>query len=300
MIGVTMIHRREFILGLSGLCANLAACQEANISPQSQTVNKMIGFQTYSLRESIKADPQTVLQLIKDAGYDYVELNRQNFDLMAPHALKSMLNNIGLASPASHISVDMLSDISELVSLSKVFEFEYVIVPYIEPEQRSLQDWRALAKSMDVAGAQLRQEGIRLAYHNHEFEFDDLGGGTTAMEVLLNDANPDHLDFEIDLFWAALVDINIPELFKQYPGRFKLCHIKDMGSNKAEFRGAEYEDITRNLMKNVGEGIIDFDEILGLNNLSGLEYFIAEHDNPRKPYKASITTSYNTINRILN
>ena len=33
-------------------------------------------------------------------------------------------------------------------------------------------------------------------------------------------------------------------------------------------------------MRDVGEGIIDFEEIFKLKKLSGLEYYYVEHDNP--------------------
>ena len=74
-----------------------------------------------------------------------------------------------------------------------------------------------------------------------------------------------------------------------------MCHIKDMGPNKQDFVDAPHEKLTAELMLNVGEGVIPFNQHFALNDISGMEYFIAEHDNPKQPYKDSIATSLNAI-----
>ena len=255
-----------------------------------------VGIQTYSLRDMFEQAPRKTLQMIKDVGYDYVELNSRNFQQVEPTKLRKMLDEVGLPAPSSHISIDMLSgDLDELGMLADTLGCKYLVVPYIAEDQRTLEHWRAHAKIMDQAGKVLADKGHRLAYHNHQFEFEDLGGGTTAMEIIMNEVSAEHLDIQLDLFWSALVDVDVPALFRKYPGRFKLCHIKDMGPNKSEFEGADYNTITRDLMKNVGEGQLDFKSIFAMNDLSGMEYFIAEHDQPPKPFKDSIATSLKTV-----
>jgi len=57
----------------------------------------------------------------------------------------------------------------------------------------------------------------------------------------------------------------------------------------------DYGEIVKNLMVNVGEGTLPFERYFAMNDISGMEYFIAEHDNPPSPYKTSIQTSYDTV-----
>jgi len=292
-----MFSRRSFLAVSTSATLLGAGCKNAaeGVSAASGKISK-VGIQTYTLREMFAQDPMATFKMIKEAGYDYVELNGRNFQQVPVGKLKAMLDEVGLTAPATHISLDMLKgDMSELMQVSKTLGMEYLTVPYIADDARSLENWKSHANLMNEAGEKLRDNGFKLAYHNHQFEFDDLGGGTTAMDILMNDTVPENLWFQLDMFWANLVDIDIPALFKQYSGRFKLCHIKDMKANKADFQDAEYEDITTNLMVDVGEGIIDFESYFALNNVSGMEYFIAEHDNPKKPYAQAITTSLNTI-----
>lgn len=295
-----MLDRRTLLAGLSGSaalvvvgCNNARPASKAGANTAQNSIAK-VGLQTYTLREAFKTSPMAAFEMIKKAGYDYVELNSRNFEQVPPQALKDMLDKIGLPSPASHISLEMIKQpLGPLMEIAKTLEIKYLTVPYIEEGQRRLEDWTSHAAALSEAGRVLRDNGFNLAYHNHQFEFDDLGGGTTAMDILLNDVPPEHLDFQIDLFWASLTDLDILEFLKQHPGRFKLCHAKDMGPNKADFANADYDTISRDLMKNVGAGVIDFERIFALNDISGMEYFIAEHDMPSKPYSAAIKASYN-------
>lgn len=290
-----MLNRRVFLTGATAG----AMCFVVGCKPSAEIAkNKIdkIGIQTYTLRELFSQDALATLKMIKDAGYDYVELNGRNFKQLPAARLRGMLDQVGLPAPASHISYDMIKgDMSELIKTSKTLGLKYVTIPWINDDVRLLSDWQSHARVMDRAGEELRDNGLLLAYHNHQFEFDDLGGGTTAMEILLNECDPEHLSFQLDLFWAELGNVDIPKLFKSNPGRFKLCHIKDMGPNRADFANADYPEISKKLMRNVGEGVLPFEEYFALNEISGMEYFIAEHDSPPKPYQQSVTQCYNAI-----
>jgi len=296
-----MISRRSMI-GMTGAALACVACGPQN----SQTITPLVakrsiekvGLQTYTLREAMAEDFAGTFRMIKDVGYDYVEVNRRNFEDMAANELKALLNDIGLPSPAGHISYsDVTDDISSAIQRAKVMQHDFVIVPYMDENQRSLADWKRHAQIFNQAGRKFADEGINLAYHNHQFEFDDLGGGTTAMEILMNETSPELVSYELDMFWAALANIDIPALMQRYPGRFKLCHIKDMSGdhNALIARKASYDEITSSIMVDVGKGNLPFEEYFAYNDIAGMEYFIAEHDKPKKPFRTAIENSLNGV-----
>jgi sugar phosphate isomerase/epimerase len=290
-----MLSRRLFTTSIAAVPLSMSYGCQQKVVQGSQKISK-IGLQTYTLREMFAVDPMKTFQMIKDVGYDFVEINSLVYGVIEPSELKVMLDDIGLEVPASHISIELASgDRKDLFSLATDLDLKYAVIPWIAEDARKLEDWRAHARTLDQAGKELADIGVRLAYHNHQFEFEDLGGGTTAMDILLNECQPENMDFEIDFFWAVLGQADIPALFKSNPGRFKMCHIKDMGPNVKDFADSSYEDISTGLMKNVGEGIIPFESFFALNDISGMEYFIAEHDNPPAKHRDSIATSYEAI-----
>jgi sugar phosphate isomerase/epimerase len=96
----------------------------------------------------------------------------------------------------------------------------------------------------------------------------------------LNETDPGHVDFEIDLYWIIKGGCDPLDYFETHPGRFTLCHVKDM---------AEGGD-----MADVGSGRIDFAAIFAQRRQAGLQYFFVEHDNPPDPL-ASIASSFNYL-----
>ncbi len=281
--------RRDFLIG-TGTAVALSACGSA--TAPLRRVDK-IGIQTYTFRDMLGQDFRGTFQMLKDIGYDYVELNERNYVDRTPAELKAVLDDVGLPSPASHISYDNLRDnVSGLISTAKTLGCEYMILPYIADDARSLEDWKRHAALLNSAGEKLADEGVKLAYHNHQFEFDDLGGGTTAMEVLINETDPRYNNFELDFFWTNLAKQDIPALFKKYPGRFPLSHVKDMKGSPDDVVGFSYEEIHKALMVDVGQGDTPFEDYLALNDTSGMKYFIAEHDGPSKPYRQAAQNMY--------
>ena len=300
-----MFSRRTLMTGATSAVA-LAACgQNTATEAAKETVTKAvvgkrkidkIGIQSYTLRKALAEDFKGTFQMIKDVGYDYVELNERNFSDKTPEQLKAILDEVGLPSPSSHINYDRATGETDvIIAAAKTLGAKYMVVPYMADDQRSLEDWKRHAKALNMAGEKFADAGLRLAYHNHQFEFDDLGGGITAMEILLNETSADNLDFELDLFWAALASVDVSSLVRRGEGRFKLCHIKDLKGDPKLAKDMSYDEIGNNLMVNVGEGQLDFESLFAMNDVSGMEYFIAEHDHPKMPYRNAIATSYQAI-----
>ena len=291
------LDRRHF-LGASGAFMTLAACGSGSNTPAaaSRQMDK-IGIQTYTLREAMGEDFVGTFQMIKDVGYDYVELNGRNFMDRPPSELRTLLDDIGLPAPITHVDYDSLATRPEEVAgVCNVLGCDYAILPWINDDQRGLDDYKAHAEMMNRAAEAMKPAGVKVGYHNHQFEFFDLGDGQQGMDILLAETDPDLVTFELDLFWAALTGKDIPALFKANPGRFKMCHVKDLAGDASPYRtSVDFPTIVQALMVNVGQGELPFESYFAENEISGMEYFIAEHDNPPRPFKESVQTSYDAM-----
>jgi len=290
------LNRRNF-LAVSSAAFLAAACKPAEGTAVGSRKISKIGLQTYTLREALAVDFVGTFQMIKDVGYDFVELNGRNFADRDPSELRRILDDAGLPAPATHVDYNSLSETpSQLADVAATLGCQYVILPWVGDDQRSADDYKRHADMLNTASAILGQSGVSVAYHNHHFEFFDLGNGTNGLDILLSETDPDRVSFELDFFWAALAGVDVSALFKAHPGRFKLCHIKDMSGDPAAYSTSlDFPTTIRDLMVNVGEGTLPFESYFAQNSVSGMEYFIAEHDNPPQPYRQSIQTSYDTI-----
>jgi sugar phosphate isomerase/epimerase len=121
-----------------------------------------------------------------------------------------------------------------------------------------------LVSIMNTLGEKCHNAGLKLLYHNHDFEFMPLADGTVIEDVLLEKCNPDWVNFQMDLFWVTKANANALTYFEKYPGRFKAWHVKDM-DKEGKFAP-------------VGTGTIDFKSILAQKEKSGMEFYLVEQD----------------------
>ena len=125
-----------------------------------------------------------------------------------------------------------------------------------------------------------KKAGLRLAYHNGVSEFHEVEG-KIPYQMLLAETN---LKMELDLAWAIKGGQDPVDLFRHYPGRFPLWHVKDMDNT--------YENILP-----VGMGTIDYKSIFGNAETAGLEYYFLEDEMPKDAW-ASITTSMKYLRQL--
>src|SRR5690606_5695164 len=117
------------------------------------------------------------------------------------------------------------------------------------------------------AGEAARKNGLKFAYHNHQSEFDKIDG-ISAYDYVLGNTSKDEVFMEIDLAWATQAGMDPVEMFKQYPGRFPLWHVKDI-------------DPATNRPTSVGKGKVDFKRIFTNSQLSGVQHTFIEQDGAR-------------------
>ena len=122
---------------------------------------------------------------------------------------------------------------------------------------------------------------MKLAYHNHDFEFKKVDEGKQFLELLLTQTDPGMVDFEFDLYWVVFAGEKPIDWFKKYPGRFTMWHVKDMTTNSKGDKESTQ----------VGDGTIDFAPIFAEKKLSGLKYAFVEQEAYTMPEEQSIKKS---------
>ena len=142
-----------------------------------------------------------------------------------------------------------------------------------------MEQYEALAETLNRAGEQCLETGVQLCYHNHDFEFTPIDG-TLPYDLLLELTEPALLAMELDLFWICKAGLDPLDYFARYPGRFPLCHVKDMQSDGS--------------MAAVGSGELGFANILTAARRAGVRHYFVEHDQPSDPM-ASVSESYQAL-----
>ena len=275
-------NRRDFIQRASLLSAGLMI-KPAALLPR---FHKKVGLQLYTVREQIAKDVPGVIAKVAAAGYNNVEpsgYTRQNkfwgYDVKQ---FKAILDQNNLPSTSGLYFIDFVGqkdydDVKHYCEVANTLGEKYLVVAWIyEQYRKSINDYKVLADKMNKTGEIVKAEGLQLAYHNHNYEFDDLGG-QHGYDIMLSETDPKLVAMEMDIYWIVRGGADPIALFQQYPDRFKLWHVKDM------------DKTNHDLNTEVGTGTIDFKKIFSYSKLAGVEYCFIEQENFVIDWDASIT-----------
>ena len=275
---MTLHTRREFLatlgvsaLGIAGLNVS-AAC--ATVPARRKLGN--VGLQLYTVRDLMQADLPGTLAKVAAAGYQEVEF--AGYFGRTPAQITALLRQNNLTSPSSHLGLDVFEKNPSVLADAKAIGNEWAVLPWLPEERRkTLDDWKRLPGMLNAFAAQAKAQGLRFAYHNHDFEIRPIDG-VRPYDVLLSGTDPSLVDFEMDLYWVVFGGGDPLDFFNRYPGRFKMVHVKDSAGPPD------------NKMVDVGSGKIDFATIFAQSDKAGIKHYFVEHDQPANPI-ATITNS---------
>lgn len=237
-----------------------------------------LGVQLYSVRGAMRGDVPGTLARVRALGFREVEL-AGTYGMGAP-AFRQLLDRAGLQATSMHVGYDRLRDsLSAVLAEARALGVRNVGVAWIPhpggPFTAAMA--RQAATDFDRAGRAARAEGVRVFYHIHGYEFQPGPEGVRPMDVLMRETDPAAVAFELDVFWAARPGADPAALLRQYPGRWKLVHLKDMRQGVARnvHTGGANPDSTE---VPVGSGQIDYRAVLRAARAVGVERYYVEDE----------------------
>ena len=300
-----MQNRREFLkISATGsvgmMLLGSAGCSSGVVNDRKSFG---VGIQLYSIRDAMSADVPGTLKKVSDIGYKNLELASYadgKFYGYSPAEFKKLIGDLGLVPLSSHTQVEsagITMDKAKLMADSHAeLGVKFCIKPWIEPVDRNIEQYKKMIADCNEVGKITKSVGIQFGYHNHNFEFNNINGIVPYYDIFLKEMDADLITMELDLFWASKAGQDPVEMFKKYPGRFQLLHMKDMHHNQAPFYEVVKDDIC-----SVGEGVIDFKKILAAKQTAGAKYIFVEDDNQGngKPFEGIDTSIKNLTTKIL-
>jgi sugar phosphate isomerase/epimerase len=185
--------------------------------------NRPVALQLYTVRDEIGAGRAAVLRRLAGFGYRTVE----PYDVLTdPDVLRGELDAAGLGVCSVHTQ-PFGDDAEAAFRGARTVGAGTVIVPHIPPERFADADGvRAVASELNEASRRAAQHGLRLGYHNHDFELSTLIGGRPALEVLAGQLDPEVI-LEVDTYWAAVGGQDVVALLGRLGPRVRYLHVKD-------------------------------------------------------------------------
>lgn len=264
-----MTTRRELLLAMSAAAVGSMLPRALRADPLAG-----VGIQLYTLRNQMRADPEATLQRIAQLGYTEIEW-WGSFGRTAEQ-LKSTLSSHGLTSPAWHLELGLLAPdkIDSTIATAQTMGHKHLIVAWTPPTARGADDFKRLGDTLSAAGRRAASAGIRTGYHNHDFEFEMVEGGT-RLDVLLNNTDASVVDLELDCFWAFKAGHDPIAMLRTHRNRITHLHLKDSTGAPSHTQ------------VDLGEGVIDWRQLLQVAKEGRVKHVFVEHDSPTDAWETA-------------
>lgn len=178
-------------------------------------------IQLFSVRDTTPSDMEGTLRRLSETGYKAVEF--AGFFGYAPAQIRAWLDQYGLTASGTHTGWEEIRDrFDEVVEAHRMIGCTDVIIPSAD-----FSTEEKLAGFVDFVNEyqpKLAKEGLRLGYHNHDFEFRPTAYGKIVHEELQARTS---IDFEIDTYWAYHAGVDPVALMRKLADRVHVIHIKD-------------------------------------------------------------------------
>ena len=147
-----------------------------------------------------------------------------------------------------------------------------MIPPWLPPEERGpdAAAWQRVGAALAEGAEKVKRQGLRVAWHNHDFEYIPLPDGSRPIDHLLA-AGGESVEFEIDLAWVVRGGADPAAELARYADRITVIQCKDTAPLGTDAEGG---------WTATGDGIIDWHALWPLFVETRTDQLVAEHDNP--------------------
>ncbi|MBQ2948453.1 MAG: sugar phosphate isomerase/epimerase [Clostridia bacterium] len=245
-----------------------------------------IALQVYSVRDMLALDFEGTLRKVKAMGYDGVEFAGLYGHTAAE--VKALCKELELVPVSAHVPyLDMVAD-PDLLSVYAEIGCAYVVIPYLTEEYRPGQPkFAEVIENAKMLGEKANSLGMKLCYHNHDFEFVKLDG-EYALDVLYREVPAELLQTQLDTCWVNVGGEDPAAYVRKYAGRAEIVHIKDFAGQKSDRMyaligiddGKDDSDTGAFEFRPVGYGKQDVPAILAASEDAGAKWIVVEQDQP--------------------
>lgn len=252
-------------------------------------MDRKIGAQYYTLRDFAKTieDFDETCRKVKEIGYKLVQISGTP---LGATEMREVLDKYDLKVVTTHRGFqDFVKNLDEIIAYNKTLGCELCGVGAMPEEYRhSSAGIEKFIQETNAAAKELKKEGLLFGYHNHAFEFAKLDR-KRIMDRLIEETDPETVKFIVDTYWLQVGGVNPPEFIRNLGERAMAIHFKDLIINPE--KGFIQE------MAEIGEGNLDWDDIIQACDEAGAKWALVEQDICNRDPFESMKMSYDYLTK---
>lgn len=261
-----MKNRRTFLkTGAAATAGLLCVNPVTTLAAKGTARLRNFGFIAGIAGEAMKTDWKGTLKQAADFGFTEIEGGSNHAP--SPSEFFSYCKEVGITPVASGINFRATDDeLQEAFDRLNELKMKYAVVywPWYVGAPIKLEDCQKSASMLNELGAKTKANGLKLLWHNHDIEFQEMERGL-PFDYLMEHTDPDLVNCEMDIYWVKKGGGDPLQVLKRYKNRIPVLHVKDMAPD---------EDFIC-----PGSGIIDFEPIFREARSQGIRHYFVERDN---------------------
>jgi sugar phosphate isomerase/epimerase len=259
--------------------------------PTDHPYMQSLGLQLYTLRNAMMEDPADTIKKVAAAGYKQVEL----MEAVGGQSIAEVAKDVGLQVSSAFFdwrtivtpNAEGVPGIDQVIAAASDIGLKYLVFGYVGKGHReTIEHYQRIADATNQAAEKIQQAGMRLCYHNHSFEFEPLTPEVMGFEVLHERFDKQLVSFELDVFWVAIGGWSPVEILKKLGKQVSQLHLKDIKPGT----GTIYDEgrVPETAFQEVGDGSIDFRELLRIAGELGVDQCHVEQDQSSAPLESIV------------
>ncbi len=247
----------------------------------------VLAAQLFTVRDHTQTVEGFAESMVKISAIGYRAAQVSAIGPIEPADVKRICDDNGLTIVNTHIAWPRLQeDIDAVIEEHHLWACRHVAVGsmprhFIEEGETGIRQFAAEATEV---GRTLYEAGLTFSYHNHSFEFIRYGD-RNGLEILFDETDPRYVQAELDTYWIQFGGGDVCDWILRVKDRMPVVHLKDMAT--VSWR--------EQVMKEVGEGNLNWPGILEACREANVEWYAVEQDIcPGDPFE-SLATSYRNL-----
>lgn len=187
-----------------------------------------LGAQVYSVRNYIQTPDAygETMKKLKAAGYDTIQ--HAGPDISDPYLLRDLTQEAGLTQICPNFNANAVLETPEkVIECVQVLGCDSIMLPYVgngpmNTLEGFLKGWNPLMPSL----RKLQEAGIRLCYHNHDFDIAPISNWDGSFLDYLMLYQPDW-EFILDVAWSQYANVDTLDYLEKLGKRLNCVHFKD-------------------------------------------------------------------------
>ncbi len=240
-----------------------------------------------------QTDLAGVLSEVASAGFPAIEAG----NLFVTHGeatTRELLARNNLSVSGAHFGYGDFADADKLtanLAYCKAVGTKFLMCSGVA-DSKTVDGYRTSAALFNEIGKRAKDSGVSFNYHNHAWEFDDLGG-INGMEILTAETDPDLVKFNIDVYWVWYGNADPADFIAEHADRAGYYHFKD-GKRRVDENGN-----TRPHFLELGKGDVDLKAAYAAALAADAKWITYEQDSTALTPLESATISRTYIREAL-